>query len=235
MGKKIDFEKLLNVDPERAVEYLKEKGYKVTKDWRESWKSANNRAFTITGVMKEDILKDVKEVLTQSMKQGLGYENFKKNIDNRMRTKGWYIAPWRLKTIYRTNMDVAYSIGRFEYQNSVKESVPYWQYVTMNDEKVRPAHAYLHNKVFKASDKIWDVIYPPNGFNCRCHVRNYTRDELKRKGLKVENSEGRVKPAYVEVGPVGDKRRVRTHAIDGYKIDPGWDYNPGKENFKGRK
>lgn len=45
---------------------------------------------------------------------------------------------------------------------------PYWQYKTVADERVRPEHWALHNKVFRKDDaSAWQFI-PPNGYRCRC-------------------------------------------------------------------
>jgi SPP1 gp7 family putative phage head morphogenesis protein len=233
---KINYEYLLSVSPEKAVEYLQSKGYKLSRDWREVWKDANKRAFTITKIMKQDILKDVKESIIRSIEEGKGYDTFKREVEKSMELKGWTTNPWRLKTIYRTNLDVAYSVGRFREQWSVKHSVPYWQYITANDDKVRPSHAAFHNKIFLATDPIWKIIYPPNGFNCRCKVITHTRKEyrkLKEKGFQVEKSKDRLKEVEVEIGPIGNKTKVKVHTFDGHLIDPGWDYNPAlKDNYK---
>ena len=48
---------------------------------------------------------------------------------------------------------------------------PYWQYVTVNDGKVREAHRKLHGQVFAADDPVWDTLYPPLDYRCRCRVR----------------------------------------------------------------
>lgn len=50
------------------------------------------------------------------------------------------------------------------------DALPYWRYETMEDSRVRQAHANLNNKVFHHDDKIWNIIYPPNGWRCRCSV-----------------------------------------------------------------
>lgn len=226
-----DFEYLLNVSPEKAIEYLNNKGYSITRDWREVWKNANNKAFTIAGVMKEDILKDVKNTLIRSVEEGLGYENFKRHIESRMRVKGWYLAPWRLKFIYKQNMDIAYAVGRFQEQWSVKELVPYWQYFTMNDGKVRPAHAALHKRVFRSTDPIWKIIYPPSDWGCRCFVRNFSRQEAKKMGLKIESSKGKIGNKTIEVGPRGNKSKMNVKTFEGHIIGKGFN-NPIGELFR---
>lgn len=42
------------------------------------------------------------------------------------------------------------------------------QYRTAHDDKVRPAHAALHNVTLPITDPFGEQYYPPNGWNCRC-------------------------------------------------------------------
>ena len=45
---------------------------------------------------------------------------------------------------------------------------PFWQYKTVGDGRVRPAHKQLHNVVFRKTDvDAWRFI-APNGWECRC-------------------------------------------------------------------
>lgn len=46
----------------------------------------------------------------------------------------------------------------------------YLEYRTVGDNRVRRAHKDLDKKVFRTNDPIWDKIYPPNDWNCRCTV-----------------------------------------------------------------
>lgn len=47
---------------------------------------------------------------------------------------------------------------------------PMLRYVTVGDERVRASHAAMNGIQRPMSDPIWDKIYPPNGWNCRCTV-----------------------------------------------------------------
>ena len=47
---------------------------------------------------------------------------------------------------------------------------PMLRYVTVGDERVRESHAAMNGIQRPMSDPIWDKIYPPNGWNCRCTV-----------------------------------------------------------------
>ena len=55
-----------------------------------------------------------------------------------------------------------------EYQQD--EEMANLQYRTALDDKVRPEHAALEGVTLPMSDPFWDTAFPPNGWNCRCHV-----------------------------------------------------------------
>jgi len=227
----VEMTALFNLPPDRIIEYLKDRGYMITQDWQAMLERSRERAFTIIGVMKDDIVADAQKIVDTAIQEGKTFAAIKTEFKAAMQAKGWEASTYRLKTIYRVNMDVAYSVGRYQEQMAVADFAPYWQYIAIMDLNTRPAHAEMHGKVFKADDPIWDYWYPPNGFNCRCTVRSYTEKKLERKGLKVESSKGKLKETMVEV----QGKRIKTHSYNGVKIDPGWDYNPGKDFMRSKK
>jgi hypothetical protein len=48
-----------------------------------------------------------------------------------------------------------------------------WEYVTMKDGRVRPAHAYLDGLIFDVKNKEVQQFSPPNGWHCRCKKKYY--------------------------------------------------------------
>lgn len=234
MPEAIDIKLAIGLKPEQIINYLKRKGYKISWDWEDTWKEAHTKAFTVAKAMKLDILSDIRNELQKAIDNGLTYQNLKENLKPTLKAKGWWGkvkekdvpsdfplpsdidpekevllgSPWRLKTIYRTNIDVAYASGHYKAMTDNIDDRPYWMYNAVLDSNTRPSHRALHGKVFRADDPIWDKIYPPNDWNCRCSVIPLDDDDLKEMNLKpIKGSDELVK-----------------------KINPGkgWDYNPGK-------
>lgn len=50
--------------------------------------------------------------------------------------------------------------------------------------KVREEHYKLHLAILPANDPLWDKIYPPNGWRCRCRVAPKLRHEAGEKDFK---------------------------------------------------
>lgn len=70
--------------------------------------------------------------------------------------------------------DTAKAVGKTSKKWANTEnriSVPYLEYVTKKDNRVRPAHVYLDGIIRNAQDVFWDKFYPPNGWLCRCTVK----------------------------------------------------------------
>jgi SPP1 gp7 family putative phage head morphogenesis protein len=48
------------------------------------------------------------------------------------------------------------------------------QYRAVLDDRTRSEHAALNGLTARADDPVWNTIYPPNGWNCRCEVIQVT-------------------------------------------------------------
>ncbi|WP_457571296.1 phage head morphogenesis protein [Desulfovulcanus sp.] len=244
-----------NLPPEEAIEYLKSKGYEISFDWWELWEEAHAKAFTVAKAMQLDILSDIKEMVDKAIEDGITFHEFKKELEPKLKSKGWWGkqkvidpktgkevlawlgTPWRLKTIFNQNVQTAYMAGRYKQMQKTAEKRPYWQYLAVMDSRTRPSHARLHNRIFPADDPFWDSFYPPNGWNCRCHVRSLSKNQLKNYGLedKVESSEGKLFTEDKLVSKkTGEMRPVTVFKDGDTKISPdvGFSYNPGKEAWQ---
>lgn len=185
---------------------------------------AKPRAFVVSGIAKGDELTTVFDAMQRAIDKGTTFGDFKKDIRGITEKRGWTgKRAWRVETIFRTNIQTAYSVGRYKEMQAVKETRPYWQYSAVNDSRTRPTHAALHGKVFPADHPFWDKWYPPNGFNCRCGVVTLSQDDVDSEGFKVERDDPSGK-LIEPIDPVtGQKLPARP-----LMPDRGFDFNPGK-------
>jgi SPP1 gp7 family putative phage head morphogenesis protein len=266
-----DLKYLILLPPDKAIKFLKDKGYKFSWDWHEIWQDAHKRSFTVAKVMREDILKDIREAVEQAMAEGQTLEQFKKGIEPTLKSKGWWGvvsgkpdevrkelkkrklikdislipdgdepvtvklgSPYRLKTIYRTNIQTSYMAGRYKIQTENTDNRPYWQYVAVMDRRTRPEHAMLNGRVFRYDDPFWNEFYPPNGWGCRCRVRVLSEGNIQSRKLDVDSAEEQLSHEMKPVSKKSDELKpvaVYTDPLTGHRISPdvGWSYNPGKE------
>ena len=242
--------------PTRAIRYLQSKGLRVTGSWTEMRDEAHARDFTVANVLKSDVLADIHTELLRTMREGGTLQQFKDQLIPRLKAKGWLgrnytteelqragridqvtgeirkgLTAHRLKTIFQTNMQSAFMAGRYRELLDQVDTRPYWQYLAVMDARTRPEHAALNGKVFRWDDPIWKVIFPPNGYNCRCSVRALNERDLARKGLSVSSSEGKLLQVQV---PQRDGSSITVTRYDEgipggavFQPDAGFGSNPG--------
>ena len=248
--------------PEQAVEFLRQKkmlAAKVfTKDLKES---ALARAATIARLSSAEMTKDIYQSLETAMREGKPLHQWKKELVGEFERKGWlaghdkkiskgidgklladpktgeyFGTPRRLNTIYRVNMQAAYSAARYQRLRDNVDNRPYWQYSAVGDARTRPAHLALSGKIYRYDDPFWTTFYPPNGFNCRCTVIALSDRDLARRGIEEVGDSAEF---LVEATRPADKFDNKEKTV-GFKLadgtvriaDKGFDYNVGRMSYK---
>nr|DAF40790.1 MAG TPA: minor capsid component [Caudoviricetes sp.] len=252
----------IGMEPTEAIEFLRQKkmlaGKVFAKDLQDS---ALARATTIARLSSLEMTKDIYQSLETAMREGKGFNQWKKELLGEFERKGWVFGkdksvsrgidgnlladpntgeyfgtPRRLNTIYRVNMQSAYSAARYQRMRDNVDNRPYWQYSAVGDERTRPAHLALNGKIYRYDDPFWTTFYPPNGFNCRCSVIALGARDLQRRGMDKPDDSSEF---LVEVERPADKAGNREKTI-GFKLpdgtvrvtDKGFDYNVGRLNYK---
>jgi len=184
---------------------------------------AKTRAFAVSGIAKGDELTTVFQAMQKAIDKGTTLNDFQKDCAAIFEKRGWTgKRAWRIDNIFRTNIQTAYSVGRYRQMMEVADVRPFWQYSAVNDSRTRPTHAALNGKVFPFDHPFWKTWYPPNGFRCRCGVVTLSQREMERDKLTAETDD----PTGKLIEPIDPKT--------GYKMparllmpDPGFASNPG--------
>ena len=233
--------------------FLKAKGYTISWNWWDTWQEAHAKAFTVAKAARMDILQDIRAEVQKALDDGITFQQFKKELEPRLKAKGWWGktmvgdghggaedvqlgSPYRLKTIYMTNLQTAYNAGRYKAQMENTDNRPYWQYTAVLDARTRPAHRALNGQTFRYDDPFWSTHYPPLGFRCRCRVRALSATDVTAKGITVESAEGRITWEDALVSKrTGALEPVAVyhdpHTGKAIPTDVGWSYNPGRESW----
>lgn len=260
MPEAVDLGFALRLAPRDAIAYFEAKGYAISWNWWNTYQEANATGFTVAKVVRSDVLESIRQGMQRALADGKTGRWFAQNLEPYLKLAGWWGkqivvapdggaevvqlgSPRRLDTIYRTNIQTAYNVGRYKKQMEMSDARPYWQYTAVMDTRTRPTHAALHGKTFPFDDPIWQTIYPPNGFNCRCRVRALSEADLDRYGLEVDSSAGHLTEEIADAGV--DKRtgeiirkpvtvwrgmdRLGNDAV--FRTDAGWNYNPGAASY----
>lgn len=244
----VDLGFAMTLQPEKAIAYFESKGYTIGFNWRDVADSSHATGFTVAGILKQDVLTDIHTSLANRLKDGKTLSQFSDELLPVLTRKGWVgrglkaspdgelegkkLMPYRLDTIFRTNMQSSYMAGRYQ---SMMENVafrPYWQYCAVMDSRTRPAHAALNGRIFRWDDPIWDTIFPPNGYRCRCYIRALTQAQVDGHPIGVESSEGYMEIIQQPYGTDGQTRPVAAYRDPKtgnlFTPDAGFHLNPGK-------
>ena len=192
----LNLQLLFQEKPKEFLKYLRKK-YKniMTSDrWDALEKESYDKGFTVSKVANADLLEDILAYVIQGRESGATFQDFVKEIDadklvERMQEAGWTgKSPSRLKVIYETNIQVAYSKEKFKQQSAVADVLPLLGYEQIERSTKRHDHTKYHRKAFPASDPIWKKIYPPSGFGCKCMTISLDIDDAKELGFDIVNA-----------------------------------------------
>lgn len=224
--------------PPEASRFLRNKGLTPSFSWQEVEPEEHAIAFTVAKAAQADLLQDIRDEVQKALDDGLTLSQFKKNLKPKLVSHGWWGkqevtdpvtgetvpaqlgSPRRLQTIYRANLRSARAAGQWDRIQRTKEALPYLLYQTGPSRMHRPEHLAKRGLVLHADDPFWRQWYPPNGWGCKCWVRQLTRAEAESYGIDTA-------PA-VEERPYTNPRTGETRMVP-RGIDPAWTGNPGAE------
>ena len=185
------------------------------------------KAFTVARVASADILMDIRDALDRAIADGETPADFESRLAEIMAARGWQgLTPWHTETVFRNNIQTAYSVGRFRQMQALGDRF-YGEYDAVNDSATRPTHSALAGRIFPLDHPFWDTWWPPNGHRCRCSVNPVHKHAVEEEGLKVETEDptgGLVEPIDPKTGRVMPARPLMP--------DPGWDHHPARSEWE---
>lgn len=213
-----------------AIDYFGDKVSMTPGQFAALSEEAKVKAFTVGGVARMDMCEGIHKAVLDAIEAGETLADFQGRVGSIFAAQGFTAAEglgaWRMETIFRTNIQTAYNVGRYNQMVDMKERFPYWEYDAVNDSNTRPTHGALDRKVFLADDSFWDTWYPPNGYNCRCGVLPVHKYVAEQEGLKIEKED----PTGKLIEPIdsaGNKLPARP-----LMPDPGFATNPAKKAWE---
>ena len=214
-----------------AIDFYRQKTQLPSAGWADIWQQQHSHAFVVAGATQDALVEDFYNAVQDARTGGTGYPEFKARFDEIVAKHGWShtgTAAWRARVIYDTNITQAYNAGRWQQAQAVKHLRPYAEYRHTPGEHPRLTHLAWDGMVFSMDDPVLNVIWPQNGWGCKCRIHTLSRLEASRKW----EAEGKTGPDTLEleweertVGRQGaTQRTVRVPK----GIDPGFAYNPGQ-------
>ena len=161
-----------------AIEHFTSKGIMDFGQFEELDDAERFRSFAVKRSVSNTMTKQIKSAIDRVM---VGEGGTLRDFIAEFRDRAPGFTSQYLENVMRTTTSSSYNSGRKRAQEdrAVVEALPFWQYLTAGDSRVRPEHADLHEKVWPASE-FPQEIYPPNGYNCRCIVVSRSAEQAKR-------------------------------------------------------
>lgn len=225
--------------PEEALAYFRRKEIVPGWDYRDVWRGEHRAAFTVAKMMRRDLLASVRESIDAAIANGVPYADWSRDIEPMLADAGWWGrgestdpktgetrvvqlgSPRRLDTIYRTNMRVARAAGQWSRMTRTADTHPFAVYELGPSAEHRAEHAAWAGTVLPLDNPWWDTHAPPNGWGCKCRMRQLSRRAAERLG-------GVTAAPPITTVEWRNKRTGKTERVPA-GIDPGWDYNPGRD------
>ncbi|WP_289006345.1 phage minor head protein, partial [uncultured Kingella sp.] len=168
------------------------------------WLEQHAYAFSVAKMMDEDLLRDTQEALADALREGTGFREFKARLKPVLMAKGWWgeavmIDPLddepklvqlgstrRLKTIFQTNIATAHAASRWQRVWAARRSMPFLRYNASHAKHKREAHQRYVGLILPVEHALWQVIFPPNGYGCKCSVSALTKRQAEEEGIGGE-------------------------------------------------
>ena len=243
--------------PRQALEYIRNKKLRPAFSYKDVWNEEHAAAFTVAKAMQLDVLSDIKGAVEKAIENGTTFEQFKKELKPALMQKGWWGkkemadpltgetitaqlgSDRRLKTIYSTNLRSAYQKGQYD-RTMESDLHPYLMYRIGASIHHREQHVRWNNLIRPKDDPIWNSIFPPNGYGCKCYtvaVTEARKQKYERDGVPAYDPGTRKTvrvPVQTETPKMTYKvyENVRKGIIERIPagITPGFNWNQGKSD-----
>ena len=176
--------KFVGLPAEKAMEYLR------------------NKAFSIAGVERDDILKKAKTLLYSGMKNGSSADEIMFELDNMFKEyigkpgietrEGKLLTPNHLENIVRTNFSDAYNQGRLDMaeDKDFKGFVTGMMFSAIMDERTTEVCEALDGQIFEIGDPDLARVTPPLHYMCfpgETKVTIYKNNGNSRAKKRIDN------------------------------------------------
>ena len=196
-------------------------------------------AFMAAKAVEIDVLADIRDAAVRSLEEGGTLRQFQAELTPKLQALGWWgekevedpatgekrIAqlgsPYRLRTIYESNLRSARSAGQWDRAARNSATHPYAVYELGPSADHRPEHQAWAGTILPVDDPWWHSHWPPNGWGCKCRVRVISEAEARRLGGVTPRPEFHPESWT-------DPRTGVAREID-RGLDPEWSGNPGRD------
>jgi SPP1 gp7 family putative phage head morphogenesis protein len=142
--------------------------------------SARQRAFWVAGVQQVAAVETLQKSLDDALVNGTTFQDWKKTARETLTTS----TKQHVETVFRTNVQSAYSAGRQEQQSApaYRRARPFLMIQTVGDGRRSLICTGLNGTIMPADDPRWSSLQPPYHYNCRTTLRSLRQADVDRRG-----------------------------------------------------
>lgn len=152
---------------------------------------ARQKAFTVARVENRQTLAKLQEALAKSVEEGEDLRAFRRRAAEAL-DAGTVLAEAHVETVFRTNVQQAYSHGMDELLQGdlVGGLFPYEETLPIRDTRLTSLCKLVSRSgldgtaVFRRDDPWWARLKPPRHYNCRCGRNPLTLEQAAARGVR---------------------------------------------------
>lgn len=190
-----------------AADWLSRRRLLLPEDFEALDDQARRTAFTVARSATVDAVERVRSAVVEDVRDGGTLGEFREKVRGVLDKS--MLAPNRIETLYRTHAGQAMAAGQRAVLDHplVGDEFPYLLFTATHDERTRASHMELETwgqngtAVYRRDDPIWDVLWPPMEWNCRCNVIPLSIEDAARYGSRearrwLQSGEAPANPEY---------------------------------------
>lgn len=199
---------------ERAAQRLYERQVFTRQDFDNLDVEAKRTAFTVARVQSLDTIGRLQDMVGQAAAEGHTLRQFRDGAEEVLANDS-PLSDAHLETVFRTNLASAYSTGQRELLDHplISDEFPYIMWAAIRDGRVRPDHLAMEKAglngtaIYRRDDPLIQLVWPPAGYRCRCHVIPLTLEDAASYGVReaqewLRTGERPERPAWVKSVPI---------------------------------
>lgn len=175
---------------EAAARWLYSRQLFTSDDFRQLDQQAQQAAFTVARTSSIDAVRSVQGALAEAVRTGQGLPDFRETVKESLARSA--LGEAGVETLYRTHVGLAQAAGQRAVIEHplVGDEFPYLLFSATHDSRTRHDHLEMESHgqngtaIYRRDDPIWQSLWPPMGWNCRCGIVPLTIDDAARHGSR---------------------------------------------------
>jgi SPP1 gp7 family putative phage head morphogenesis protein len=173
---------------EASANWLYSRRLMTAEDFAQLDSEAQAASFTVARSATIDAVQRVRDAVAESYETGGSLQDFRSAVRGSLHES--MLAPDRVETLYRSHVGLAQAAGQRAVLEHplVADEFPYLLFTATHDERTEHSHLAMETHgqngtaVYRADDPIWNTLWPPMRFNCRCDVIPLNLEDAARHG-----------------------------------------------------